>query len=110
MNSTNATSITPQRCEFLAVLDNFKMTARLTKTEEAEFQMTSLEGLQDCIRAIQQDQEKKKRMMYMKRLDPFLQTMEQYGKVIDVFVNSSELLAFIWVSVSSPASYQYRRC
>ncbi|KAI1410433.1 hypothetical protein F5Y13DRAFT_167760 [Hypoxylon sp. FL1857] len=58
--------------------------------------MTSLEELQACIRTIQQEQEQKRRMMYMKRLDPFLQTMEQYGKVLDVFVNTSEIVAFIW--------------
>ncbi|KAI1777216.1 hypothetical protein F4818DRAFT_409587 [Hypoxylon cercidicola] len=94
--SGNPASIMPQQCEFRAALDNFKRTARLTKTEEAEFQITSLKELQDCVQTIQKDQERKKRMMYMKRLDPFLQTMEQYGKVIDVFVNSSELLAFVW--------------
>ncbi|KAI1458190.1 hypothetical protein F4805DRAFT_150609 [Annulohypoxylon moriforme] len=96
MNSGTNTNSSSIRCEFLAVLDDFKKTAGLTPNEETEFQMTNLEGLQNCIRTIQHNQEKKRRMMYMKRLDPFLQTMEQYGKVLDIFVNTSEIVAFIW--------------
>ncbi|KAI2628485.1 hypothetical protein GGR54DRAFT_587349 [Hypoxylon sp. NC1633] len=97
MSSGNHTigASSPQ-CEFRAALDQFKRTAGLTQTEEAEFQMTNLEDLRDCIRNIQQDQEQKKGMMYMKRLDPFLKTMEEYGKVLDVFVNTSEIVAFVW--------------
>ncbi|KAI1769276.1 hypothetical protein GGR53DRAFT_473750 [Hypoxylon sp. FL1150] len=94
--SGSTTGVMPQRCEFLAALDNFKATAGLTNTEKTDFQMTSLEELKNCIQTIQRDQEKKKGLMYMKRLDPFLHSMEQYGKVIDVFVNSSDLLGFIW--------------
>ncbi|KAI2464722.1 hypothetical protein F4781DRAFT_411946 [Annulohypoxylon bovei var. microspora] len=96
MNSGVTTNASLIQREFLTVLDDFKKTAGLTQAEEAEFQMTGLEELQTCIRTIQQDQEQKRKMMYMRRLDPFLQTMEQYGKVLDVFVNTSEIVAFIW--------------
>jgi len=44
-------------------------------------------------------------MAYMKRLDPFLQTMEQYGKVINVFVNISSVVAFIWVCIISSITF-----
>ncbi|OTA61606.1 hypothetical protein K449DRAFT_370870 [Hypoxylon sp. EC38] len=96
MNNGNTTSVSPHQCEFRVALDQFKRTAGLTKLEEAEFQMTNLKELQDCVRKIQQEQEQKRKMMYMKRLDPFLQTIEQYGKVLDVFVNTSDIVAFIW--------------
>ncbi|KAI2633104.1 hypothetical protein GGS26DRAFT_555304 [Hypomontagnella submonticulosa] len=93
MNSTNISS---QQSEFLAALDRFKRSADLTKKEEDDFRMTSLEDLRDCVRTIQRDQEQSRKMMYMKRLEPFLETMQQYGKVLDVFVNTSEIVAFIW--------------
>ncbi|KAI0376441.1 hypothetical protein F5Y04DRAFT_210207 [Hypomontagnella monticulosa] len=93
MNGGNPTSL---QSEFLIALNRFKRSAKLTTKEEDDFRMTSLEDLRDCIRTIQRDQEQNKKLMYMKRLDPFLQTMEQYGKVLDVFVNTSEVVAFIW--------------
>ncbi|KAI1076452.1 hypothetical protein F5B20DRAFT_556101 [Whalleya microplaca] len=96
MSGVNNMNIAPSGCDFLTTLDHFKRTAGLTVMEEKEFQMTSLEELRDCIKKIQQDQERKRRLMYMKRLDPFLRTMEQYGKVIEVFVNTSDVVAFIW--------------
>ncbi|KAI0010504.1 hypothetical protein F4779DRAFT_577169 [Xylariaceae sp. FL0662B] len=96
MSSGNNTSISQPQCEFRKALDHFKRTAGLTRAEEDEFRMTSLGELKNCIQTIQRDQEQKRRMMYMKRLDPFLQTMEQYGKVIEVFVNTSDIVAFIW--------------
>lgn len=87
----------PMQSDFLASLERFKRTARLTPEDEAEFNMTSLGELRACIQAIQQEQEQKRRLLYMRRLDPFLQAMEQYGKVLDVFVNASEIVAYIWV-------------
>ncbi|KAI1440274.1 hypothetical protein F5Y02DRAFT_423141 [Annulohypoxylon stygium] len=86
----------PMQSDFLASLERFKRTARLTPEDEAEFNMTSLGELRACIQAIQQEQEQKRRLLYMRRLDPFLQAMEQYGKVLDVFVNASEIVAYIW--------------
>ncbi|KAI1387872.1 uncharacterized protein F4822DRAFT_294625 [Hypoxylon trugodes] len=96
MSSGTTVNTSSSSCGFLAALDRFKKASGLTRAEEADFQMTTLDELKSCIRTIQQDQEQKRRMMYMRRLDPYLQTMEQYGKVLDVFVNTSEIVAFIW--------------
>ncbi len=92
-----------EQCVFAAALDAFKRTAGLTRAEAAEFQIGSLNELETTIRSIQDKQERSREMMYMKRLEPFLESMKQYGKVIEVFSNTSEILAWVWVSSCSPA-------
>lgn len=81
--------------DFEVILDDFK--AQLTVKELDEFKFASLDGLRATIKLIQKEQEAKRRMQHMRRLEPFLRTMEQYGTVLEVFVNTSETLAFIWV-------------
>jgi hypothetical protein len=45
---------------------------------------------------IQQEQDGRKKMMNMCRIQACLETMEQFGKVVGVFLNVSDALAFIW--------------
>lgn len=87
------------RCEFEIALEDFKENAQLGPDEVKEFRFADLNSLRSTIKRIQAEQEAKRRMRNMKRLEPFLQTMEQYGHTVDVFVNTSEILAFVWVSV-----------
>lgn len=75
----------------------FKAKAGLTQAELKDFQLTSLDDLKHQISIIQNDQRKSKNMRYLKRLGPFLDAMEQYGKIIEVFLNVSDIIAFIWV-------------
>lgn len=86
------------QCEFEAALEDFKKNAQLGSDEVKEFRFADLNSLRSTIKRIQAEQEAKRRMRNMKRLEPFLQTMEQYGQTVDVFVNTSEILAFVWVS------------
>lgn len=87
--------------EFTVELDMFKRTIGLTEAEEGEFKATSFDSLQDFIGTLQQEQEQKGSMMYMKRLEPFLVTMKEYVEVVkdaDVFVNISDVISYLWVS------------
>jgi hypothetical protein len=82
----------------------FKRTIGLTKAEEDEFKATSFDSLQDFVRTLQQEQERNGRMMYMKRLEPFLVSMKEYVEVIKdaaVFVNISNIISYLWVSESA---------
>jgi hypothetical protein len=45
---------------------------------------------------IQQEQDGRKKMMNMCRIQVCLETMQQFGKVVEVFLNVSDALAFIW--------------
>ena len=82
---------------FQRSLDAFKTKAGLSPEELKDFQLTSIDDLRRQIATIQNDQRKSKKMRYLKRLGPFLDTMEQYGKIVEVFLNLSEVVAFIWV-------------
>ncbi|KAF4976357.1 hypothetical protein FZEAL_6955 [Fusarium zealandicum] len=81
---------------FQNVLKTFKSNANLTAEEDTSFQFTSLDDVLKMLTTIQAKQSKTKRLVFMKRIDPFLKNMTEYGKVIEVFVNSSEILAFVW--------------
>lgn len=69
---------------------------RLTPSESAQFGCTSLDDLKSTILSIQAEQRSRKKMMHMGRVQAFLEAMEQFGKVIEVFVNVNSILAFVW--------------
>ena len=46
--------------------------------------------------SIQAEQRARKQMMHMGRIQSFLEAMEQFGKVIEVFLNVNNFLAFVW--------------
>ncbi|KAJ3536177.1 hypothetical protein NM208_g5825 [Fusarium decemcellulare] len=82
--------------EFQQAVQRFKSQAALTGDELRDFQFSSLNDVQITLRTVQERQEKTRRLVFMKRIDPFLKTMTEYGKVIEIFVNSSDMLAFVW--------------
>lgn len=97
MQSTQGTMSFPQ--DFHEALRKFKDTANLTPDEEAGFRFTTLEKLQEAMFAIQSRHASSRKLQYMQRLQVFVETMDQYGKVIEVFTNAADLVAFIWVRI-----------
>lgn len=87
--------------DFRRVVEDFKAKAQLTAEELQLFQFNKLGDVTSVLSFIQAEQKQARKQMYMKRLDPFLKTMLEFGKVIDVFVNSSDILAFVWVNIAS---------
>ncbi len=79
---------------FQTTLSNFKK--RLTPKEQADFQFATLEDVHKVIAQIQNEQESLKTMMNFSRIQSFLEAMDQFGKVIEVFLNTSEFVAFVW--------------
>ncbi|KAI9858937.1 MAG: hypothetical protein M1813_007239 [Trichoglossum hirsutum] len=79
---------------FERTLRSFK--TRLTQKEREDFQFATLEDVRKVIARIQNEQEGTKAMMNMSRIQSFLEAMEQFGKVIEVFLNASSLVAFVW--------------
>ncbi|KLU87314.1 hypothetical protein MAPG_06315 [Magnaporthiopsis poae ATCC 64411] len=82
--------------EFQRVNDDFKAKAKLTSQELDYFQSSRLEDVQRALARIQSEQEAKGSLRYLRRIDPFIKTMLEYSKVVEVFVNVEEILAFIW--------------
>jgi hypothetical protein len=79
---------------FRATLSNFKK--RLTPKEQDNFAFSTLEDVRKEIVRIQLEHGTQKIMMNMTRLQSFLEAMDQFGQVIEVFLNTSEFVAFIW--------------
>lgn len=61
-----------------------------------DFRNTTYKDLCWQIELIQQKQEARKNMMNLARIRSFLEAMEQFGKVIEVFLNLADMVAFIW--------------
>lgn len=74
-----------------------RFTDRLSPEEREEFQVSTLEDVYDIIEQIQSVHGSERRMRNLTRIRSFLEAMEQYGKVIEVFLNAADLLAFVWV-------------
>ena len=85
---------------FRKALDDFQFS--LAQNDRDLFKYTTLADLQRSILEIQSKHASERKMKNMARLNSFLEAMEQYGKVIEVFLNASEFVAFVWVSVYFP--------
>lgn len=79
---------------FKQVLDDFKK--RLKPEEKAAFACTTLSDLQNEVTNLQEKQRKSKTAQNLRRIEPFLQAMSQYTQVIEVFLNTSSMLCFVW--------------
>jgi hypothetical protein len=73
-----------------------KFRARLTGKELTEFGNTTYEQLCKDLVRIQKEQESRMEMMNLSRIKSCLEAMHQFGKVIEIFLNVSDAVAFIW--------------
>ncbi|KAH8652695.1 hypothetical protein BGZ60DRAFT_533558 [Tricladium varicosporioides] len=79
---------------FESILKRFKDP--LKKKDRDNFQMTTLEQLREAIGDIQKKQQTSRQMQNMTRLGKFIEAMEEYGKVVEIFCNSSQFVPFVW--------------
>lgn len=91
---------TPQtpRDPFAVALDELliKFKNRLTATELQKFKGTTLQDVKKTLIDIEKRQETQRELRNLTRIRGFLDTMEQFGKVIELFTNSSNMVAFVW--------------
>ncbi|KAF2807330.1 putative zinc finger protein [Mytilinidion resinicola] len=85
---------TSQGSAFDRTLEDFKKN--LKKKDQNNFKMTTFSDLKQSIAELQAKQHSQRRLQNLNRLKPFLEAIEQYGKVVEVFCNSSEFVAFVW--------------
>ncbi|KAI1641602.1 uncharacterized protein F4817DRAFT_355288 [Daldinia loculata] len=84
----------PNADSFQRALNRFKQS--ISPDLAKEFSMCSLSHVQQVCKEIQQKHGSEGKLRYMGRLRGFIEAMEQLGKVIEVFVNASEFVCFIW--------------
>ncbi|XTI89154.1 hypothetical protein V2W45_1469393 [Cenococcum geophilum] len=85
-----------QESEFTRTLRDFEKN--LTDEQRDDFKFSTLDDLRATISTIQSKQGSERNMRNFTRMRAFLEAIEQYGKVIEVFANSSIFVAFIWVA------------
>ncbi|KAK8073631.1 hypothetical protein PG994_004530 [Apiospora phragmitis] len=70
--------------------------SKLTAAERADFQFVTSQDVRIAIVAIQAEQRRSKKIINLTRIQGFIEAMGQLCKVLDVFLNTSEILAFVW--------------
>lgn len=83
---------------FAVALDKLliKFKNRLTPTELQKFQGTTLQDVRKTLVDIEKRQETQRELRNLTRIRGFLEAMEQFGRVVEVFSNSSNMVAFVW--------------
>ena len=71
--------------------------SNLKRRDQDKFKFTTLTEMHDAVADLQSKQHSSRRQQNLGRLKPFLEAVEQWGKVVDTFANSSEFVAFVWV-------------
>lgn len=77
-------------------LEDFKKD--LKGRDAKNFQDATLESLEETIGQLQKKQHFERRQRSLARLARFLEAVNEYGKVIEVFCNSNIFVPFVWVS------------
>ena len=91
----NQTSAEDFDSDIETLLTHFKR--RLTKSEQEEIENVTLEDLDKAIKKIQEKQRETRSYRNLRRIEPFVTGMKEYGKVVGVFTNASPIVAFVWV-------------
>ena len=79
---------------FEAALSRFEQ--QLPEKEREAFRFTEFKDVQKEIINIQKKQESLKKILNLTRIQGFLEAMNQFGQVVEVFLNASNFVAFIW--------------
>ncbi|KAL2843331.1 hypothetical protein BJY01DRAFT_264318 [Aspergillus pseudoustus] len=82
-----------------AELDKFKTIAGFTDSEEGLLSNTTCDVVHHVVRELQMEQELRRELLYMQRLEPFLVSMEQFGELMEatqLIPDPSHSMAFIW--------------
>ena len=98
--TTSRPTLTPQaRRTFQESFDSFEKTVqRYSRTDDREFSNTTLRDVRDAAKEVERQLAARQCMRNMKRLEPFLNGLEAYSKVIEVLCNGTPFLSWIWVS------------
>ena len=73
-----------------------RFSSGLTAKEFEEFRFTTLDDVHKVVVTIQHQQARRKEMMNLTRIQSFLEAMKSFGEVIEVFLNLSDFIPFIW--------------
>lgn len=91
----------PNPDSFQRALGRFKISMSRTSPELIDqFLITRPEDVRRVCMEIQDQQGRDGCLRRMRRIEGFIEAMDQLGKSIEVFVNANEFVCFLWVSTS----------
>ena len=88
------TNSSPPGNAFSAALEDFKNS--VSNHHLTQFKNITYDDLCKEIIEIQNKQDSRREMMHLSRIQSCLEAMKQFGQIIDLFVNVSNEVAFIW--------------
>ena len=85
------------------------LKSSLSGEDERTFAKTSLDDVWQEARKIEKGQGRRLDLRFMRRIEPFLSSLESYAGVLEVFCQGYSPLAWVWVSLTwtFPAFYLY---
>lgn len=84
--------------EFKRVVKQFESSAALTPEEVKCFRVSTLDDIKAAVISIEKKLAGKRTLVFLRRIEPFISTIIEFGKIVEVFLNVSDILAFVWVS------------
>jgi len=88
-----------------AAFSSFKES--ISPEDARAFQVTTLEDVWKSLEEIQLAQRQKKSLHNVRRMGPFLESLESFSKVIEVLCNGTPYLPWLWVVV--PNQFQVNK-
>ncbi|KAG8532186.1 uncharacterized protein KY384_003827 [Bacidia gigantensis] len=73
-----------------------KLRCSISTTDEIMFRDTNLAGLWETIRNIEKEQRLHEELRFMRRIEPFIDTLTAYTTVIDTLCQGYSPMAFVW--------------
>ena len=93
--SSDGVSRRPPSLGFQRAIDKF--TKELSAKHRADFANTNLEDVYGAIKLIQEKRGSDKSLRHMRKMQAFLEAMDQYRKVIEAFLNCTPFMGYVWV-------------
>ncbi|OCL07434.1 hypothetical protein AOQ84DRAFT_408982 [Glonium stellatum] len=106
--SASLETLAPQaRLTFQDAFARFEQTVQKFSIEDSHrFQSTSLEDVRSAAKEIERQLAARQCLRNMRRIQPFLDGLERYSKVIEVLCNGTPYLPWIWAPIKLMLQYQ----
>ncbi|KAJ0123834.1 hypothetical protein J7T55_012304 [Diaporthe amygdali] len=96
----------PSPDRFQRALTSFKRSLSTRSPDLLnQFSFSTIQDLQTACHDMQTEMGQNGRLRRMRRLQGFIEAMEQLGQSIEVFVNANDLVCFIWIAKTHVESF-----
>ncbi|KAI1769143.1 hypothetical protein GGR53DRAFT_528987 [Hypoxylon sp. FL1150] len=79
--------------------------SELKKKDRDRFKNTTMKDLVDEVGKMQKEHLSQARGQNIARIKPYIEAIEQFGKVVEIFANTSSFVAFAWIAGTFAAAF-----